>query len=156
MTPVPTVTAVTAGCEPECTTTTTVGAVQALEEPLYSPISFPIPLAEGLDTAHAIYNKVGYVGTPLTEEEKEGKTAEEIDAIEAQRARCPGTSVDPLADAGYLCVYAAKQVGLLAAAVTKPTSPTGVAGADRSGALVAGVLWKSRSQAFGTWAVTAP
>jgi hypothetical protein len=100
------------------------------EGPVYTPISFSIPLPEALNNA-----QVHFVGTTPT-------------------AECPGKIAEPQATEGNLCVY-----GLLPGATfVKIVNPAldGLGGASTAGAYI----WSEPTagaelrRGFGTWAVT--
>ena len=101
---------------------------------LFSAVSFTVPLAAGLDSAHVKYVS----GSAPTECEN---------ASHAGAA----SAVNPEAGPGYLCVY---QTSLTNAIFGEAISPGGV-GAGVSGSILAfgatGV-----ATGFGSWAVTAP
>jgi hypothetical protein len=136
--------------------------------PLIAPISFPIPLASPLAEA-----EVHYVGLLFNETSEEW----EPETVSA----CPGSSSEPAAEAGNLCVYESlskgvqtKNEGPDGAGITPEGEPAKASildpgngfgalvteadkGAGISGALVRLFPFGEIGHlAFGTWAVTAP
>jgi hypothetical protein len=103
------------------------------------PVSFTIPLKEGLDENH-----VHVQG--LAEANNEEAAFEEA---------CPGSAESPKATKGNFCVYTGIERELVVASVRTPfefaESGTGTSGAI----LVLNSLTSSRSLAAGSWAVTA-
>jgi len=100
-------------------------------------LSFPIPLAFGLDKDHVVYLKEG-------EEETE---------------QCPGTAAAPEAKKGFLCVYSTvvTLVPFESGAIADPSKAPGTPGSSSAGALL--LLTNTNSEpgfGYGTWAVTAP
>jgi Collagen triple helix repeat (20 copies) len=97
------------------------------------PISFSIPLPEGLDSTH-----VHAEGEPEFEE------------------ACPGSAETPKATKGNFCVYVGLEQELAVASIRTPfnfaQSGTGASGAI----LVLSSLTPETSRAIGSWAVTAP
>jgi hypothetical protein len=108
---------------------------------LYATASFSIPLAAPLDEEHVIGLAPGYNGE---------------DEVGAEHENCPGTSENPRAKSGYLCVYTSLATFLL---VNKPAEIrrlSGGAGASKSGALL--VYAKNANPGYssvaGTFALT--
>lgn len=121
----------------------TTGHTQAFE----TVASFPIPLAEPLGSTG-----VHYINYKAEEVVGEGNPNQPSTA-------CKGTVAKPTAEPGNLCVYAAEAV---IAAHTIETSSSSIfslafeAGAGTTGALATFSPLENGSEAFGTWAVTAP
>jgi len=100
------------------------------------PISFTIPLSEGLDEAHVFFIPKGKESAFETE--------------------CPGSVETPLAAPGDLCVYTSVENGLEPSAIVQPASPISE-GTGTSGAILRlAPASATASTAVGTWAVTAP
>lgn len=106
---------------------------------LPAAISFPIPLAAGLDENHVHYRSSGASPT----------------------AECPGSTANPIAENGHLCVYAGAVSSFESAIIITPNSVIpnpfnpGTKGASANGA----ILWVKLSSGgvgYGSWAVTAP
>jgi hypothetical protein len=126
------------------------GALE-LEGQVVTSISFPIPLKEALTSEHVFY--VGESGNGTT---------------------CPGTSEEPTATAGNLCIYQgfvtgveSEQNGVAAAHTFNPgirnlTTDFGSAGTTGAGLFFIKHSEESseqkpvKAEGFGTWAVTAP
>ncbi|HEX5713857.1 MAG TPA: hypothetical protein VFX85_11130 [Solirubrobacterales bacterium] len=105
----------------------------------YAPISFPIPLSEGLDAAHVInFSKA----TPAEKENCENEAHE--------GAAGPN---NPEAGLGYLCVYVANQI--LGGEVRGILKPNLNPGADAAGAIVEVASTEPVGGLAGTFAVTA-
>jgi hypothetical protein len=102
------------------------------------PVSFPIPLANGLDAEHVHVIGVGGTG-------EEGCTG--------------GKQGEPKAEPGNLCVYLSQVGGAEGEVlgITNPENESGLVfpGAGRSGATLA-ALFEPKGQLVGTWVVTAP
>ncbi|HEY3613527.1 MAG TPA: hypothetical protein VGK92_07475, partial [Gaiellales bacterium] len=95
----------------------------------YGAITFGQPLAASVTTVTATFVATGATATG-----------------------CTGTTVNPTASPGFLCVYAENASGT----VILFTGSTALAGlADRWGA-VASIMTTNNAFAYGTWAVTAP
>ncbi len=110
-----------------------------LELPIYVPISFPIPLPETL-AATAVHrvNKAG---------EEEGQPS----------TKCLGTAAEPKAAPGNLCIYTYEEAGTFLLGNEQIADPGSSAeGAGKAGALLTVLIPAKASNAFGTWAVTAP
>jgi hypothetical protein len=117
---------------------TETGAIAALVAgEVLTPISFPIPLEQGIPAAKIIYNEEGYAG---------------------EDAECPGTAADPQAEAGYLCVYLGKlEFGTLNAGSPEFKNPVTGSSSDGTGTSGVGMFMTSAGAYFnGTYAVTAP
>jgi Collagen triple helix repeat (20 copies) len=100
------------------------------------PVSFSIPLSEGLDEEHVFFIEKG----------KEAEFEED----------CPGTVETPLAAKGDLCVYTSLENGLAPASIDRP-SALAAPGADTSGAILRLSPESAEAgTAAGSWAVTAP
>jgi hypothetical protein len=100
------------------------------------PVSFSIPLAEGLDGSHVHLQNTG---TPAEFEES-----------------CPGSAESPSATPGNFCVYVGFEQELAVNSIRTPSS-LGQTGTGTSGALL--LLTPNTgetSRAGGSWAVTAP
>jgi pilus assembly protein FimV len=97
-------------------------------------VSFPVPLAEGLDSAHAIL----VTGTP-------GEHCENLEHAG------PASVTNPEADPGYLCLY---QFGAQSAQNGEVFNPIGPGGAAISGATVFYEVTGENAQVVGSWAVT--
>jgi hypothetical protein len=121
---------------------TTVGAEGVAVE----PISFPIPLASGLDGEHTV----------VVQEGEEGETGKCSNAAGTEK----GTAANPLAAPGYFCFYKAKLLpavpgGSLTISLYTSSSTSGLAnGAGKSGAF-AFIEGAEGDLGWGTWAVTA-
>lgn len=103
------------------------------------PISFTVPLAKDIAAANVKYNPVGYTGS---------------------NENCPGTSANPKAKAGFLCIYAtqANQPEEEETWQVEGTTKAGTAnetGASTAGAVIR-ILAVESMQIRGTWAVAAP
>jgi collagen triple helix repeat protein len=127
--------------------------------PLFIPISFPLPLEEELDAVHVHYlNAAGKepVFNPETEE------VEELTPTDCGSALTPeGTADNPRANPGHLCVYlgsASANNGPFQGtpALYKPAKAGFVKGASTSGAVLSLSFLPANARATGTWAVTAP
>jgi Collagen triple helix repeat (20 copies) len=123
------------GTLPAGATETGDWALSSSEEPL--PISFPIPLEEGLEASHVFYIKEGQAGLEHGTE-------------------CPGTPAEPKAAEGDLCIYMSDLPSFLktfaqgGVNVSKAAALGG--GTDASGALVS--PGEPEKIGKGTWAVT--
>lgn len=107
----------------------------------FSPLSFAVPLAAGLDEAHTITVKKGI--TPPAE-------------CDDGEAPAPGPE-NPEADPGYLCVFTAEYTGTgLVVFGVRPSSTGEVEiGTSRNGGLVwVGDSGGAGKKGWGTWAVT--
>jgi hypothetical protein len=111
-------------------------------------ISFPIPLKEG-----------GAAGSAF------GFNQEETENGEFGTSGCAGTVAEPTAPPGVLCVYTEQeeQAGEVIGGFVEPTSFENISGAyGTSGAMLKGAILLGQpeasagSEAWGTWAVTAP
>jgi hypothetical protein len=109
---------------------------------IVTPISFTLPLAVALDEVHVHY--IGGVGS--------------------ENAECPGTSAQPEAKPGNLCVYQGtvngvkEEKGEGEAEIFPPsTGPKLLGGKPGAGTSGAGLLFTAEGKAvgWGTWAVTA-
>ncbi len=134
------------------------------ELPLYIPISFPIPLAAGLDEQHVhviLANGKEQLFNPET------STREEI--TPTQCGSGIGAEVNaknPQAKPGHLCVYVGELLGTFGETLIgvlqglnpiQLLSAAGVVmGADTSGAKLAFSSLPSNGRGYGTFAVTAP
>jgi Collagen triple helix repeat (20 copies) len=116
--------------------------LKAFLQPLHVPISFTVPLASELPSSNVHYLPVG---SPSTED-------------------CPGTSAEPAAKAGHLCVYVRTESPPFDFGEEKGTylfndivkaGGTGF-GAAKAGAILRMVIVEEGAFALGTWAVTAP
>ncbi len=118
------------------TETGTWGAVQENENiGAIVPISFTIPLAEGLDEEHVHL-----------------QSANEANFEEV----CPGSAETPKATKGNFCVYSGLEQELNATSIRTPFS-LGEIGTGTSGAiLLLNSNTAESSKAVGSWAVTAP
>jgi hypothetical protein len=111
-----------------------------------SPISFPIPLAEGLGSGEVHY---------VTKGEWETKKGP---------AQCPGNPSSPEAEKGNLCVYETNAQGVAESSghpttfLTPPGAYLSALGAGTSGDVLVftSASGTEVSQGIGTWAVTAP
>lgn len=106
-------------------------------------ISFPIPLAAGLDEGHVQSNPVGYP----------------TGAGSAELEHCPGSATNPKAQAGYLCVYTGFKSGessFVPFPVVLKLTAEEEGGANTAGAKLVMVAASSSFAATGTFAVTAP
>lgn len=119
-------------------------------------IGFPIPLASALAAGKAHF---------LNEENKEVvlNASEELETKTS--TQCLGTPAAPKATAGNLCIYTAKMTGtngttILATSelIGNPGSSTtlGLGSTGTAGAHFSPELLSGSSEAWGTWAVTAP
>jgi hypothetical protein len=112
-------------------------------------VSFPIPLAAGLDEEHV------HLQPPLAET----PTAEELKAVEEFEETCPGSAESPKATPGNFCVYAGRLGELALERVVTPSSPGNELGTGTGGAIillsVLGTATEPRV-GWGDWAVTAP
>ena len=119
-------------------------------EPIYLPISFPIPLAAELASTNVHYlNKAGK------------EVLGSIGSEEKTSTSCTGTAANPTAAAGHLCVYTQNETTAATffegwPAVGKPSSNVTGEGAAKNGALLKTFPKAAGARAFGTWAVTAP
>lgn len=109
-------------------------------------ISFPVPLAAGLDEQHVHYiNAAGEeVTSPVS---KQPSTV------------CLGTVASPTAAAGHLCIYASLETNAftIPAFIRKPDTPITTPGAGVTGSIVNfAVTGAGNLAAAGSWAVTAP
>jgi hypothetical protein len=104
----------------------------------YSSVSFSIPLAAGLDEEHVI----------LLGEGKEGTEHE---------SECPGSTEEPLAAKGYLCVYTTLEHNVTSGFLQPPSSVS-TKGAGTNGALIRLNPTSEEEPLIGvgSWAVTAP
>jgi hypothetical protein len=126
------------------TGTWTVGAVaegalpKGVSEPTLAPISFSIPLEAALAE-----DKVHFLAEAA-----------------AATTECPGSTADPQALPGHLCVYTGRETSggwlLPAFEIKKPSSESGANGADVAGAFLLNLAIAKGALARGTWAVTAP
>jgi hypothetical protein len=148
----------------------TVGTIKNSEQypgnggSAHAPISFNIPLEEGLDYSqtHLIWpdgkEKVFIFNEEPFEEEE----------ISEPAAACPGSAEAPSAEPGHLCIYATqmtnvKQTNFVYNGVPQGSSPIHDPGNDQLGASIAGAMLNilplppstTELNAFGTWAVTA-
>lgn len=122
---------------------------ETLSSPARTAISFPIPLKADLTGENIQQNQVGFPA---------GATEKEIE-------HCPGSSAEPKAASGFLCVYTATLISaafpfpvvetLTSAGIT--TSP----GSSASGALVSVIPGNPKNpgdevkvEGWGSWAVT--
>jgi hypothetical protein len=94
----------------------------------YATAAFPIPLA----------------GAP---------TANIIQSGGASTAQCPGSSANPQATAGNLCVYVNNSSG--AVTVFDPSNPANPINSSKWGATIS-IISSGAAYEYGTWAVTAP
>jgi len=122
-----------------------VPTVNPLEERLFVPLSFPIPLSAELDASHAHFLSKGAAST----------------------TECPGSAGNPQAAAGNLCVYTGNEnqpgtnpsfnfLRFSFNTFIRPGEPQAGAGASTTGALLSMYILEEGAFAFGTWAVTAP
>lgn len=98
------------------------------------PISFSIPLAAELPEDHVEVIKENTTGT-----------------------NCTGSSGNPTAPSGFLCVYIAEEKPAAPAEITYVVRKSGsgeILGASTAGAVVGMILPEGEHQVFGTWAVT--
>ena len=102
-----------------------------IEQFVYLPISFPIPLATGVD-AHFL-------------------SAEEPEPT----AECPGSAAEPEAEPGNLCVYEKTGFGITLQAVENPSTGEQIDEAGPTGAVLV-LHGEEFASSRGTWAVTAP
>lgn len=119
------------------TETGTWSAMQETEEVgTVAAISFPIPLAEGLEESQV---HVDSLAEPNFEEV------------------CPGSAEAPKATKGNLCIYTGVSKGLEIFKVVKPFT-TGEVGTGPNGAILrmAQPATAEPTLAYGSWAVTAP
>ena len=119
------------------TETGTWSAAQETEEVgSVAPISFAIPLADGLEPAQVHVD-----------------TLEEPNFEEA----CPGSAEAPKATKGNLCIYTGVKKGLEILKVVNPFTPT-EEGTGPNGAIIrmAQPSTAEPTLAYGSWAVTAP
>jgi len=119
------------------TETGTWSAMQETEEVgTVAPISFPIPLAEGLE------------GTQVHVDDAGEANFEEV---------CPGSAEAPKATKGNLCVYTGISKGLEVLKVIKPNT-TAESGTGANGAIIRMKQPETvePTLAYGSWAVTAP
>lgn len=127
-------------------------------DPQIVPISFPIPLEEGLDAAQVHYlDETGeeIVINPVTEE------PEQVPPSDCGSALLPeGTPEDPRANPGHLCIYAGfeSELGSFLGypLIVKPGSSSFLdSGASSAGAALQFSFLELKARARGTWAVTA-
>ncbi len=116
------------------------------------PISFPIPLADGLGASQVHYiNETGMEVTSLVGGPQE----------KADHPACPGTAAEPTAAPGNLCVYAgfANQINPAQSAndeILRPSSYPPLPGTATAGATVRFKIIEVEGETImGTWAVTA-
>jgi Collagen triple helix repeat (20 copies) len=104
----------------------------------YTSVSFSIPLAAELDEEHVV----------LLGEGKEGTEHE---------AECPGSTEEPLAAKGYLCVYTTIEQDVSSAFLQPPASLS-TKGAGTNGAIIRvnPTTEEEPLIGVGSWAVTAP
>ncbi|HWM62728.1 MAG TPA: hypothetical protein VNP96_01910 [Solirubrobacterales bacterium] len=117
-------------------------------EPLYVPISFPVPLGAELDEAHVHYiNPAG----------KEVVFGEEFTPTDCGSGIGAGVNAaNPQAKPGHLCVYAAftNKLGPLGGPIGIKKA-SNAAGASTAGALLEWNFMEANARAAGTFAVTA-
>jgi hypothetical protein len=131
--------------------------------------SFAIPLAAplGAGKAHYIYrpNQV----SPLKELVLGEDAEENLIIEEVEPEACHGTAEEPTADPGNFCMYVGSQTGTLdkkepfdsgifvdSGMIGLPGDNTGFGRAGTTGAHLPIKLFTGSSEAWGTWAVTAP
>jgi Collagen triple helix repeat (20 copies) len=117
--------------ETSCTTTSKVEPVSAAQS-WFVPISFPIPLAASIAGANVHYRKVA--DTPSTE--------------------CPGTSAEPKALPGHLCVYAVAELSSFTSPPPILQAGGVVPGASTAGAVITITGYTEGTGVRGTFAVT--
>lgn len=128
-------------------------------ELVYVPVSFTIPLAEGIEAS-----KVHYVDHKDKEIVKNSKGEYE----EVAPTNCPGTAGEPQAQPGQFCIYETETTGLneptftdgekgpVPAAVFQPGGNTTNPGTGKTGAVIYfGFISSGLNAGNGTWAVTA-
>jgi hypothetical protein len=131
----------------EETETGTLSLTQEEGAVMFAQLSFPIPLAAGLDSSHV-----------------------HLVTVTSGLSECPGTGAAPAAEPGNLCIYQESKSGLktdgphaeVFAEIFVPASGGpplfgGIAGAGTTGAGVSFLGEGTGLRSFvGTWAVTAP
>ena len=111
-------------------------------EALKAALSFPIPLEAALSKEHVHYiNKAGL------------ELPAEVSPTECGTPA--GTSAEPKASPGNLCVYEARNVGMRFYNILQSGNQTEEGGASTTGAVLF-MKGEEEARADGTWAVTAP
>jgi hypothetical protein len=125
--------------------------------PFLTAISFPIPLASplGESNVHILFHPRSQSSCASLKEPSEKQECEEAREaeekhLEAEEAFCPGTTEEPKADTGNLCVYVGREGAGIPEGVLRASFEPG---ADVSGALI--LLGNPIGTLHGTWAVTA-
>ncbi|HEU4707536.1 MAG TPA: hypothetical protein VFS64_10130 [Solirubrobacterales bacterium] len=139
------------------TGTWALGRITAVENSQFNfvPVSFAIPLAGALSNEGCLEEnetpcQARYVKTNGKEFNNEFE--------EVLSTVCTGTAAAPTAPPGTLCVYAGKEenVSTFNFLISDPSSPTGAAGAAKTGAALVFKIATTgqKAVAMGTWAVT--
>jgi hypothetical protein len=114
-----------------------IGRYTSEDAVVFVALSFSIPLAAPLDGPHVHFVRLGG-GNPTG---------------------CPGSSENPVAEKGYLCIYSntestgSEEIGI--EGIFNPAKQVSTEGAGESGAVIAAHVPES-GQAYGTWAVNGP
>jgi hypothetical protein len=100
------------------------------------------------------------ISFPFTLPESEGQTGTQVNvhylaAGATPTAECPGSSSEPLAEEGNLCVYEAEGFGATYSEEVNPETGTSAEGAGRNGAILQFIEGEEFGFGQGTWAVTA-
>jgi hypothetical protein len=140
------------------TGTWSFGKLAATVEAMRLPISFPIPLAATLNAEGCEINPVP--ATCQVHYINVGKKEVLVGGTEVTSTACPGTTLEPKAEPGNLCIYTkslSAGVGLLSnGGINKGGGSGGGAGALTIGAFLLITEPEEGAVGVGTWAVTAP
>jgi hypothetical protein len=122
------------------------GEVVGTPEELIVPISFLVPLESGLGEAEVHY--INAAGKEVYDSSRDARTS----------TACTGSAVNPTAEPGNLCVYAALFSGpeppIWSADIQVPGATPGVPGTATAGALIKIIYPPTETYGRGTWAVS--